>query len=346
MPRHFMLAVALLTTIAIEAQTNATFTLQAENDSWFGSTDNGYTNGTRLLRTWRPDDKTRLGRIAALLCRNQPGSDCTRTVSAGLGQTMYTPTNLERADRAIGDRPYGGWLFGTVMFDATRPTANDHLELYAGIIGSHSQADRAQLFVHRHVTPDAPDPRGWDHQIGEWAAFLAAYERSVKVVSLRQKETEAEWLDVTPALGAAAGNVFLNGSATVTARIGYNLPARFLRPIRAVPFSIRSRARLDEMKKKAASAPSDWDAYLFASGTAVYVARNIFLDAEDTTYRIEREPNVREHRAGLSVRIRKVRVAYQRTWRSSEFSSVIGRRSRPADAQSYDMLLFSFGPDA
>jgi hypothetical protein len=61
----------------------------------------------------------------------------------------------------------------------------------------------------------------------------------------------------------------------------------------------------------------NWDAYVYLVANAAHVARNIFLDAEDHTYRIEREPNVREHRIGASVRIRKVRVAYQHTWRSS-----------------------------
>jgi hypothetical protein len=122
----------------------------------------------------------------------------------------------------------------------------------------------------------------------------------------------------------------MSGSATVTARLGYNLPTRFIRPIH--PLALNG------------SKPDpNWDAYVYAVGNAAYVARNIFLDAEDNAYRIEREPNVREHRIGASVRIRKVRVAYQHTWRSSEFSTFIGGRTRAAQDSSYDLVLLSFG---
>jgi hypothetical protein len=88
-----------------------------------------------------------------------------------------------------------------------------------------------------------------------------------------------------------------------------------------------------------------WDAYVYAAANVAYVARNIFLDAEDDAYRIEREPNVREHRIGASIRIRKVRVAYQHTWRSSEFNTFIGGRTRAARDFTYDVVLISFGAD-
>lgn len=320
---------SLLLSASITAQ-EKTFTLQGENDSWFGDTDQGYTNGTRLLWSWTPADGSRLEHWASRLCRQQSKRDCRRTVTGGLGQTMYTPRNLGTSVRTVGDRPYGGWLFGTLMFDANRARTNDHVELYAGVIGRHAHAEQAQVFIHRHVTPVATDPRGWDHQIGEWAAVLATYERSVKLLSA---ETEGlAWFDFTPALGAAAGNVFVNGSATATARLGYNLPPRFIRPIQAVPFALG-----DSLPPN-----PNWDAYVYVAGNAAYVARNIFLDSDDDTYRIDREPTVREHRMGASVRVRKVRIAYQHTWRSSEFNSILGR-TRAAPASSYDMILLSFG---
>jgi hypothetical protein len=89
----------------------------------------------------------------------------------------------------------------------------------------------------------------------------------------------------------------------------------------------------------------NWDAYLYAKGSASYVARSVFLDSEDDTYRIERTPRLREHRFGASVRYRGVRLAYEHTWRSSEFESHVGRRTRPARPQSFDMVLISFGPN-
>ena len=225
------------------------------------------------------------------------------------------------------------------MFDVTRQTTNDHVELYAGVIGRDSHAEDAQTFVHQHVTPKAPDPLGWDTQIGEWAAFEASYERRVKLLPRRLRSDRLEWFDVTPAIGGAAGNVFVNSSVSTTVRVGYNLPAHFIEPIRAVPFSLQSRTH------DAPVAKPNWDAYVYVVANASYVLRNVFIDAEDDRYRIERRPTVREHRFGASVRVRHIRFAYQQTWRSSEFRPLIARVQQSSRAHTYGMLMISVGPD-
>lgn len=341
MHRRWIGIATLFVTLALHAQT--TFTLQEEDDSLVSADvrgDRGYTNGTRMLWSWTPTPTSSLGKLAALVCRNDSPQVCGRTVTAGLGQNMYTPENLLSTVRIPGDRPYGGWLYGTLMFDATRSTTNDHIELYAGVIGPDSHAADAQIFVHKHVTPSAPDPLGWDTQIGQRAAFLATYERRVKLLPRRLREDRLEWFDVTPALGAAAGNVFVNASASTTVRLGYNLPRHFIEPIRATPFSLRTQ--MSEVS--AAAVQRNWDAYVYVVANASYVQRNVFLDAEDESYLIERRPRVREHRAGASFRVRRFRLAYQYTWRSSEFQSFI-RRQQPSRAHSYGMVMISFGPN-
>ncbi|HEX8172343.1 MAG TPA: lipid A deacylase LpxR family protein [Thermoanaerobaculia bacterium] len=334
---HLTVIAALLLATPAAAQT--TFSLQEENDSHLSGTDRGYTNGTRLLWTWRPAATSRLDRLATRLC-GRGSSDCDRIVSAGIGQTMYTPENLAARGRILFDRPYGGWLFGVLMIDATHPKTNDHFEFYAGVIGRDSHAADAQRFVHQHVTPAATDPEGWDNQIGEWAGVLASYERSVTLWPAQDRTSGIRWFDVTPAIGAAAGNVFVNANATATVRLGYNLPRHFIRPIRQAPMALR----IDPNLKPVPLHVPRWDAYLFVAANAAYVQRNVFLDAEDETYRIAREPKVREHRMGASVRVGRVRVAYQHTWRSPEFEALL-RRPRKAGSHGYDVLLLSFGAD-
>jgi lipid A 3-O-deacylase len=334
---------ALVMTLSINAQT--TFTLQEEDDSLVRPalrSDEGYTNGTRMLWSWTPTDLSPLETFAAILCLHQPTTECTRTVTAGIGQNMYTPENLRSPTPIRGDRPYGGWLYGTLMFDATRAYTNDHVELYAGVIGRDSHAADAQIFVHKHVTPGAPDPLGWDTQIGEWAAVLATYERRVKLLSLRAGSDGPEWFDVAPAVGGSAGNVFVNASAGATVRLGYNLPTHFIQPIRAVSSSLRTQAR------EAPPAPPEernWDAFVYLIANASYVARNVFIDAEDDRYFIERIPREREHRAGASFRVRQFRFAYQYTWHSAEFRALIPRIVHPDRPHSYGMVMISIGPN-
>jgi hypothetical protein len=341
---RWIVIAALLTTISLHAQT--TFTLQEEDDSLVSSalrSDRGYTNGTRMLWNWIPSKSSRLDTVASVFCHHD--ADCDRMVTAGIGQNMYTPENLARPTIIVGDRPYGGWLYGTMMFDASRPMMVDHMEVSVGVIGHDSHADDAQKFVHKYVVPPATDPAGWNNQIGEWAALLATYERRVKLVSLKRAD-KLEWLDLTPALGGTIGNVFDNAAASATLRLGYNLPPRFIAPIPAARVALRTPA--DQIREEAARARvprPNWDAYVYLVANASYAARNVFIDNEDDTYRIRRLPWGREHRAGVSFRVHNFRLAYQYTWRSSEFRPLVHFLG-PSRPHSYGMVMVSVGPNS
>lgn len=360
--RYLLFVAALLTAFSTFGQSRLTpfageektFTLQEEDDSLVKpslASDRGYTNGTRMLWSWIPAEGSELDKLGTILCGRDKSKKCDRAVTAGIGQNMYTPEYLLSTRPIRGDRPYGGWLYGTLMFDATRLTTNDHVELYAGVIGRDSHAADAQIFVHKHVTPGAPDPLGWKTQIGEWAAFLATYERRVKLLPRHVPDGRPEWFDLSPAIGAAAGNVFINGSVSVTARLGYNLPPQFINSIKSAPFSAPMhiddlspeqvmQRRLEQKQKE-----PDWDAYVYVVANASYAARNVFIDAEDNQYLIKRRPEVREHRAGATFRVHHFRFAYQQTWRSSEFRPLVRNISHSDRPHSYGMVMISVGPN-
>jgi hypothetical protein len=356
--RYVVIIGAVLTAFSALAQDprlrpreEETFTIPEEDDSLVKASlasDRGYTNGTRLLWKWKPQKGDQFEKVASIVCRGAAEADCGRTVTAGIGQNMYTPENLCSIRPLRGDRPYGGWLYGVLMFDATRLTTNDHIELYAGVIGRDSHADDAQIFVHKHVTPAAPDPLGWKTQMGEWAAFLATYERRVKLLPHHVLDDRPDWFDLSPAIGGAAGNVFINASASVTTRLGYNLPLQFINSIISAPMSLGTQARglpaptIERAEHR--SGKPDWDAYVYVMLNASYAARNVFIDAEDDQYLIKRRPNVREHRAGATFRVHHFRFAYQQTWRSSEFRPLVRNISRSDRPHSYGMLMISVGP--
>jgi lipid A 3-O-deacylase len=358
--RYLIIVVTLLTAFSAFGQSplvrpmnnEKTFTLQEEDDSLVKpslASDRGYTNGTRMLWSWTPDKDDRLGKLAAIVCRHEDETMCERAVTTGIGQNMYTPEYLRSTQPIRGDRPYGGWLYGTLMFDATRLTTNDHIELYAGVIGRDSHADDAQIFWHKHVTPAAPDPIGWKTQIGEWAAFLATYERRVKLLPRHVPDGRPEWFDLSSAIGAAAGNVFINGSVGVTARLGYNLPGQFVNSIKSSTMAVRMRVdglNVASVKEQARrESPPDWDAYVYVVTNASYAARNVFIDAEADQYLIKRRSDVREHRAGATFRVHHFRFAYQQTWRSSEFRPLVRNISHSDRPHSYGMVMISVGPN-
>lgn len=333
------------------ADDRKTFTLQEEDDSLVKpslASDRGYTNGTRMLWSWTPVKGSELEKLATILCRHDDDEHCQRAVTAGIGQNMYTPEFLLSPRPIRGDRPYGGWLYGTLMFDATRLTTNDHVELYAGVIGRDSHAADAQIFVHKHVTPGAPDPLGWKTQIGEWAAFLATYERRVKLLPRHVPDGRPEWFDLSPAIGASAGNVFINASAGVTMRLGYNLSDQFINSIKSSTMALRMPLdgfTVASVKERARHEPKpDWDAYVYVVANASYAARNVFIDADAGQYLIERRSNVREHRAGATFRLHHFRFAYQQTWRSSEFRPLVRNITNSDRPHSYGMVMISVGP--
>jgi lipid A 3-O-deacylase len=347
--RYSIAAAAVLLTLSLHAQ-ERTFMVQEEDDSIVRTSlraDRGYTNGTRLLWRWTPEDDSRLGKLASALCRHDGSFVCERSVTAGLGQNMYTPENLRSRAAIRGDRPYGGWLYATLMLDAARAATIDHVELYAGVIGRDSHADDAQIFVHQHVTPQAPDPLGWDTQMGEWAALLGRYERRWKLLPRAQltDRDRPHSFDVTPAIGGAAGNVAVSANASTTVRLGYNLPGHFVESIFTGVQALHSPAPGAPQEARR-EPPPNWDAYVYVVANASYVARNVFIDAEDERYRIERRPWVKEHRAGFSVRRNRFRFTYQYTHVSSEFRPLIRRIAQPDRPHSYGMVMLSFGPGA
>ena len=301
---------AIAFTLLLAATTaTAQFTLQEEDDSLaaYDRSDRGYTQGLRLTWAHTPDASSAVDKPLALFCEQGLG-ECTHIVAWGVGQNMYTPQDLHKIARVLRDRPYGGWLYGVWMGDALRKKDSDHLEVYAGVTGEYSLARPVQQFWHQYVTPQAVYPRGWGNQIGNHAALLVAYTRRRKVLATRH-------FDVTPQIGGAAGNVYDYATAGVTVRAGWNLPNTFLDPIpSAIPLALDG-ARV----AKPPEPPPQWDAYVFASADAIHVARNLFLDEQDRQYRIERRPNVRDQRVGISYRYHSIRIDYINTKRSAEF---------------------------
>lgn len=180
-----------------------------------------------------------------------------------------------------------------------------------GAVGHRSYAAEAQSFAHRAIVPSAPEPLGWDNQVGDFPGFVVACERRLRYWELKDSAGRP-YLDLIPSVGGTIGNIFAHGGAAATARIGYNLPDRFLRTVS--PSSGAQPASVPGTTVR-----SRWDGYVFATAEARFVAHDVFLDAKDREYGIRREPFVRDRRVGASLRYGWLRIQYAHTLRSSEF---------------------------
>lgn len=127
-----------------------------ENDL-FAGTDNNYTSGAKF--SWisanledyindpcLPKWVRQLNRVSEWV---QPGVFDSRNMVISLGQEMYTPTDKTRSDLITNDRPYAGWLYLGLAYNARNDTDMEVTEIDIGMVGPASLARQSQNFIHR-----------------------------------------------------------------------------------------------------------------------------------------------------------------------------------------------------
>jgi lipid A 3-O-deacylase len=80
-----------------------------------------------------------------------------------LGQSIFTPADTRRRNPDPLDRPYAGWLFGSVSLVSSTATALGAMELRVGMIGPSALGRQAQNGVHR--LRSLPLAEGWAYQL-------------------------------------------------------------------------------------------------------------------------------------------------------------------------------------
>ncbi|MGF1659080.1 MAG: lipid A-modifier LpxR family protein, partial [Rubrimonas sp.] len=126
-PRALAGAAVLLSAQAALAQApdkpRGFLSLIVENDI-FAGIDEQYTNGTFLRYGLPPNDLPGWARFAKAQAAGLVEADVWR-VTYGLGQAMFTPSDITLRDPPLDDRPYAGFLYGTVALSADTGTRLD-----------------------------------------------------------------------------------------------------------------------------------------------------------------------------------------------------------------------------
>lgn len=294
--------------LAEEESSPGVLTFILENDI-FAGLDEQYTNGAFLRYSPPPDDLPRW----ALFVRDQMSGFVeaeTWRVTYGLGQAMFAPADLTLKDPPPDDRPYAGYLFGTVALSADTGEQLDTVALDLGVVGPPSLAEEAQKFVHRFI---GDDPEGWSTQLGTEVAFRVVYERLHKIGATLGPELWGLEVDAIPQATAALGTVDTSLSGALTLRAGRSLDMDYGPP--RVRRSLAGFAAVD------GQASGGW--YVFASAEGRLVGRNLFLDGN--TFRdsrsVDSEPFVAELAAGAALRLRGAMLTYSHVFRSPEFET-------------------------
>ncbi|MFN0301416.1 MAG: lipid A deacylase LpxR family protein [Burkholderiales bacterium] len=299
-----LLSVLIAMSVASRAA-DGTLSLAIENDS-ISHTDRYYTHGIRI--GWLGSENADRA-CGDRLMKVLPFIACATDArwQFDLTQVAFTPRDLSRTNPDPADRPYAGWLFGSVGVVARHNATLDQLNLSLGVVGPASQAEGSQRFIHD--IQGLRGPQGWGRQLGSEFTVQTAYQRSVRI--WRIESAAGYGLDVLPHYGAALGSVYAYANTGASVRFGKNLPDDFGPP--------RIQPGVPGSDYTKSNGKFGW--YVFAGTDGRAVGRNLFLDGN--SFRdgpsVERRVWVADLQAGLMIDWDPVRIGYTHVWRSREF---------------------------
>lgn len=299
-------------TPAAHADDGSFLSLVVENDAIY-DTDRHYTSGVAMH--WLSPADTVPGWTQPLL-RWLPFPEAARLRHGyGLGQNMYTPRDTALKYPPDNQRPYAGWLYGSLGLVAESDDRLDQFVLTLGMVGPASGARQTQNLIHRLI--DADLARGWSTQLGNEPGIILSYQRSWHQRLIRDAVRNLD-LEVIPHAGAAVGNIHTHANAGATLRFGKNLQRDYGPP--------RIQPSLPGSGHFQAGRHFSW--YAFAGVEGRLVARNIFLDGNSfkNSRHVRKEPLVGDLQFGLALIWPGLRLTYTHVLRSQEF-----REQRKAD---------------
>jgi hypothetical protein len=289
-----------------------------ENDSLSTGADRNYTSGVKLAyvspAAGVPDWLQGAGRFTRALSGNDPAF-----WGVGLGQSIFTPEDIEANPAPADEHPYAGWLYLQLLVaakqDTPRGVAPDFLDTYElefGVVGPAAMGRQAQRGLHQIL--GAPDPKGWDSQLHDEFAFAASFDRHWNTLRLSTDLGPGVEAAITTTAGLSAGTLRTEAHGGVSLTIGQNLPAEgYFGPPRVRP----SLGGVEFFT----GGPASWSIFAGVAGRAV--AHNLFLDGN--TFRdspsVDKETWVGDVQAGFTASVGDWRLAYAFVVRTEEFKS-------------------------
>lgn len=226
---------------------------QLENDAPMRH-DRHYTNGIRMAWLTGPLDRAETQWAGALF-----GPDARLRFDFVLGQSLFTPNDLQALPPDPNDRPYAAWLYLNAGVLAETQTTRDQLYVGVGLVGPSALGHEVQDLFHDR------DALGWHNQLQGEPTFELQYQRTWR---LWRDETGGLDFDILPKAGFALGTAHAFANAGLMIRAGYRLPDDF-GPSLADPGLMGSTPFADG---------DGFSFYLFAAADGRAVAHNMFLD--------------------------------------------------------------------
>lgn len=266
---------------------SANVELYIENDVFaIGKSDKNYTHGTRIVFY---DDKVVVS------------DDTFKERGLGIGQFMYTPSDLRSTNVVFNERPYAGWLYVSRLLRETTPKTRTTAELQAGFIGDNSFAEETQTYVHERI--GSTIPQGWDNQIGNEIGINFNYKKHHAIKKYK-------YSDFVVGYGLSLGNVYSGGNIDAALRLGI-IDNTFLLP------QIEPTAK--------GIWPSE--CYILLRVNERYVAHNTLLEGsmlKDDIYTVTATPFVTDLESAIHINYKKFFIQFSYYYRTKEFEEYIG----------------------
>lgn len=288
-------------------------TVVSENDKYFAGTDRHYTNGFKFTWLGETDlDQSRpfVQRVARVIPWMDPEHvDWRYKAGFALGHNIYTPSDTETAALIPGDRPYAGWLYGSILLHAQLHNQLRLVELSLGVVGPSAQGEAIQNAWHDVI--NVPHADGWANQLHDEPGLQLSWERRYRAWQRDTPPASELGVDLVLRHRVTLGNVATHAAAGAVMRLGWRLPEDF------GPDLIRPGGE----NSTNGGGPRRFGAYVYASSEARVVIRDIFLDGNTwrASHSVDKRPLVADLNLGFVLHWPHFRLTYTQNYRTKEF---------------------------
>jgi lipid A 3-O-deacylase len=227
------------------------WTVYEENDA-FATSDSTYTQGLRVswnYAAWNNGWARRFSigslsfLVPGLVEANREIHECSPLQARGgapcgsfffgIGQTMYTPSDLTITTLDPAQRPYAGYLWVSYGLAARYSHGVISSQLQLGTTGPPSLAQDAQSLAHWTWANGSPQPQGWGNQLKASPQLALVNQYSGRPPSRFFERcrhgcdgsyTEGRWYDITPRAQLDLGLPMTRASGGGMLRVGYGFP--------------------------------------------------------------------------------------------------------------------------
>ncbi len=295
------------------------FMIYFENDI-FANTDEYYTNAVKL--TWLTKNIDRYEEVLPswsnqttdsipMVRQSTPEEGAAHNIGFSLGHNIYTPENTQKESLIEEDRPYAGWLYGSIALHRKKPRSLNTFELTLGIVGPSAYGEDTQNTVHEYS--DSPTAKGWDNELRDEPGVMLSWQQSLKPLILDRDRAR---FDFIPNYGLTLGNVFTYANLGGEARLGINVPDDFGTSLISPGSNLSSPMNPAEIL-------SDFGFHVFIGAEGRAVLQNIFLDGNTwkDSHSVDKKHFVADLYAGLALTYGRFRLAYTHVFRTREFDN-------------------------